>query len=185
MKHLKRVILTVVVMAVSIYLLSLGIDAVLERFYPHKYSEFVEKYSAQYGVDADLVYAVIKCESGFDPKATSSVEAKGLMQLTDDTFEWVQTKTGESGYAPDDLYDPETAVKYGTKLLSLHLNEFEDEALALAAYHAGRSAVTGWLADEKYADEGGLHTIPYAETAVYVERVQSTKEIYEKIYRED
>lgn len=185
MKHLKHAILTILVLAVSIYLLSLGINAVMQRFYPHKYSEYVEKYAAQYDVDANLVYAVIKCESGFDPAATSSVEAKGLMQLTDDTFEWVQTKTGESGYVPSDLYAPETAIKYGTKLLSLHLAEFEDEALAIAAYHAGRSAVSGWLSDEKYTDATGLHTIPYAETEIYVERVQNTKEIYEKIYRED
>lgn len=185
MKHLKRILITVVVLTVAIYLLSLATEAATKSFYPHKYAEHVEKYSSAYGVDPDLVYAVIKCESGFDPSATSSADAKGLMQLTDDTFDWVQTKLDESGYVPQDLYDPETAVKYGVKLLSLHLNEFEDETLALAAYHAGRSAVGSWLKNENYTDETGLHTIPYAETAVYVERVLNTKEIYENIYRED
>lgn len=185
MKLIKRIVLTVIVLAAAIYLLSFAIDRAMTGLYPHKYAGLVEKYSSEYGVDEDLVYAVIKCESGFDPDAVSDADAKGLMQLTDDTFEWVQTKLHESGYTAEDLFDPETAVKYGTKLLSLHLAEFKDERLALAAYHAGRSAVTGWLADDKYTDSTGLHTIPYKETNVYVERVLNTKNIYEKIYRED
>lgn len=185
MKIFKRALLTVIITAAVIYLMSLAVDTVMKSFYPHKYSEFVEKYCEEYGVDQELVYAVIKCESGFAPNATSSADAKGLMQLTDVTFEWVQTKTGETGYTAQDLYDPEIAIKYGTKLLSLHLDEFGNETAALAAYHAGRSAVGGWLEDADYSNGDILHTIPYEETATYVERVLNTKEIYENIYGED
>lgn len=186
MKFVFKVIITVVVLVVSIFILSVAFQKIMEGFYPEKYTEYVDKYSEEYGVDKDLVYAVIKCESGYDSDAVSHADAKGLMQITKDTFEWVQTKTGEAGLKTDDLFDPEINIKYGVKLLSLHLTEFGDETAAIAAYHAGRSAVNGWLEKGEYS-EGGitLDKIPYKETATYVERVLKTKDIYKNIYRKE
>ena len=54
--------------------------------YPRKYSRQVEQWAAEYELDPLLVYAFIRTESGFDPAATSSVEARGLMQMTEETF---------------------------------------------------------------------------------------------------
>ena len=108
------------------------------------------------------------------------------MQMTEETFDWVQTKTGEQGLAADALFDPEISIKYGVKLLSLNLQEFGNEAAAIAAYHAGRTAVAGWLKNADYSSDGDtLDAIPYAETRAYVERVQKTRKIYENIYRKD
>lgn len=185
MKLLKRITITLVVVALSLYALAFASQKVMQAVYPQRYQDYVEKYCAEYGVDENLVYAVIKCESGYDNAAVSHANAKGLMQLTEETFEWVQTKTGES-LSNEDLFDPETNIKYGTKLLSLNLEEFGDERAAIAAYHAGRSAIMGWLADSRYSSDGvTLQSIPYAETAAYVERVEKIKTIYDKIYRKD
>ena len=186
MKLAVRILVTLVTVSLCILLLGFAFSKVTEAFYPRKYSEIVEKYSTAYSVDADLVFAVIKCESGFDPAAVSHADAKGLMQMTEETFAWVQTKTGEQGLAAEQLFIPEVSIKYGVKLLSLNLEEFGDEAAAIAAYHAGRTAVAGWLQNADYSSDGNtLDAIPYAETRAYVERVQKTRNIYKNIYRKD
>ncbi len=59
-----------------------------------KYNDLVEQYAAEYDLDPLLVYSFIRTESGFDPGATSSVDARGLMQMTEETFLWLRSKLG-------------------------------------------------------------------------------------------
>lgn len=186
MRFGRKLIPWLLVLALAAGLVSIGYRKVMEAVYPREYKELVESYSRENQLDPMLVYAVIKCESGFDPDAVSSADAKGLMQLTDETFEWVQTKDKDRDkeeLPPSRLFDPETNIKYGTLLLSLHKAEFASDELALAAYHAGRGIVNKWLSDESYTDDGeNLHTVPYAETNAYIDKVVKTKAIYEKLY---
>ena len=63
-----------------------------QLLYPRKYEQLVEKWAAAYELDPLLVYAFIRTESGFDPQATSSVDARGLMQMTEETFLWMRSK---------------------------------------------------------------------------------------------
>lgn len=149
--------------------------------YPLKYETLIEKYSTEYGVPQNLLLAVIKTESSFDPTAVSSAGALGLTQITPETFSWLQTKTGESLDA-EQLQDEETAIKYGALFLGLLLDEFEDTETAVAAYHAGRGRVNGWLADESISPDGKtLGDIPIPETAHYVRKVMRAVNIYEKL----
>ena len=60
-------------------------EIILKSIYPTKYSEYVEKYSQQNGLDKYLVYATIKAESNFNPDVTSASDARGLMQLMEET----------------------------------------------------------------------------------------------------
>lgn len=159
-----------------------------ERFlrieYPVRYESYVEKYSAQYGVDPWLVYAVIKNESGFDAGARSNIGAMGLMQLTPDTFEWAQSLAGDSAKIDASrLYDPETNIKYGTLVLSALTGQFDLTETAVAAYHAGQGSVRKWLADPACSPDGRTLThIPFANTRVYVGRVIRTEKIYRQLY---
>ncbi|MBQ2848309.1 MAG: lytic transglycosylase domain-containing protein [Clostridia bacterium] len=150
--------------------------------YPMKYTEYVEKYSGEYGVESELVYAVIKTESSFNPNAVSDADAVGLMQMTPETFEWIKTKLGEEDKDLS-LYDPETSVKYGTFFLGYLLDEFENTDTVLAAYHAGRGRVNGWLEDEKISSDGKtLNEIPIPETAHYVKKVNKALNVYNNLY---
>lgn len=187
MKYIRRLIIAAVVIAVLGGILNYAYRKVMRSIYPIRYQAYVEKYSEENGLDPMLVYAVIKCESGFDPGAVSPVGAKGLMQLTDDTFAWVQTKAPvNEKLEVDQLFDPEVNIRYGTLLLSLHISEFGSEDLALAAYHAGRGIVNKWLKDEEYTSDGeSLHTVPYADTDTYIKRVEEAKKTYEKLYGKD
>lgn len=155
--------------------------------YPRTYSEYVEKYAQEYGVEENLVYAVIKTESGFQPDAVSENNAKGLMQITEETFDWISWKLGESGqYVHDDLYDPELCIRYGTYFLGYLIDEFDGYTEVLAAYHAGRSAVNDWLDNPEYSSDGvTLDYIPYDDTAHYVTKVLNNYSKYTQIYREE
>lgn len=165
-------------------LMFLGLRQFYRAAYPLGYQELVEAEAAQRGLDPALVYAVIRTESGFSPTARSSVDARGLMQLTPDTFQWVRYRLGEAGFADDDiLYEPEKNVYYGCADLSLLIGEFSREDTALAAYHAGRGSVNRWLGDSRYSDDGSsLAAIPYPDTDTYVKKVLSTRDLYHRLY---
>lgn len=59
------------------------------------YRNEIEKYAAENGIHPAYVAAIILRESSYDPKATSSVGARGLMQVMESTFEFVRKKLGE------------------------------------------------------------------------------------------
>ena len=158
--------------------------SVMTALYPKKYSEYVEQYAAEYEIEENLLYAVIRTESGFDPDSVSSASAQGLTQITEDTFDWLMTKTGEH-YDFDDLFIPEIAIRYGAFFLSLLQREYGVTETVLAAYHAGMGNVSSWLDDPEYSDDGRhLTKIPISDTAHYVHKVTTAMEKYEKIYEE-
>lgn len=158
---------------------------VCEYLYPKKYSEYVEYYAQQYKISETLLYAVIHTESGFDPVSVSSADARGLTQITEDTFDWLVMKTGEE-YTFDDLFTPEVSIKYGAYFLSVLQNEYAITETVVAAYHAGMGNVSSWLENDEYSDDGmNLKKIPISDTAHYVSKVMSAMDNYYKIYAEE
>ncbi len=171
-------ILSVIFIIIIVNAVKLGVQTV----YPRQYVTLVEENAEAFEIDASLLYALIKTESGFDKNAVSSVGAKGLTQITPDTFSWLQTKTGEE-YEEDALFEPEISVYYGAYFLDMLLQEFGNTETALAAYHAGRGKVNEWLSDPRISPDGVvLENIPYEDTAGYVKRVMRNTEKYQKIY---
>lgn len=152
--------------------------------YPIKYQEQVLLFSEQNDLPPSLVYAVIRTESSFRPEAESHVGARGLMQLTNDTFDWLKYMgKGREEDVFDDLYDSNTNIEYGTALLRLLMNEFDTVENSLCAYHAGPTRARQWLENEEYAPDGkNIVNIPYTDTSYYVNRVIETQEIYQELY---
>lgn len=146
------------------------------------YEDYVRAASEEFSVDMAIIYAVIYCESDFDPKATSSVGAMGLMQMMPATFEEMQDYLKET-YDTEALYDPEVSIRYGTYYLSRLYRSFGDWEIVFAAYNAGPTCVREWLGDENYAEDGKLVDIPYPETARYVEKVKGMVEKYKELYQ--
>ena len=160
--------------------------AVLQLAYPLKYTDAVERYAAQYGLSPALVYGIIHTESRFRPDAVSPIGARGLMQITEETFEWARWRCGDDDATYEQLFDPETNIRYGAYILSLLLKEFGQPEEALAAYHAGWGSVKNWLSTEEYSSDGvTLLNIPFKDTAQYVPRVKHAAQIYSKVYGKD
>ncbi len=156
----------------------------LRALYPMEYSGTVERYCQRFGVDSDLVYAVIHTESGFDPNARSEVGAIGLMQIMPETFEWLQGHLEpEADLPPEALYDPEVNIRYGVYFLSRLEELFGDEVLTVAAYHAGQNRVKEWLRDQTIpSQECTADDIPSSATGHYVRKVERAKAVYSKLY---
>ncbi|MBV7274370.1 lytic transglycosylase domain-containing protein [Clostridiaceae bacterium UIB06] len=120
--------------------------------------EAVEKASRKYGIDKDLIEAVIKQESDFDPKSVSGAGAMGLMQLMPGT-------ASELGVS--DAYDIEQNVEGGTKYLKGLLDMYNNsKELALAAYNSG----PGTLKYRGVKSASDISKLPY-ETRDYVQKV--------------
>lgn len=163
----------------------LGIMKVAKTLYPMKYSALVEKYAKENSLEESFVYAVIKCESGFDEKAVSHLGAKGLMQIMPETFSWLQTKTKEK-LDEEALYNAETSIKYGCFLYGMLISQYKSKSTAVAAYHAGSGNVSSWLKNSEYSKDGKeLDEIPFDTTKDYVLKVIKTQEIYQKLYKID
>lgn len=157
--------------------------------YPTEYEEYVTKYGREYKVEPALIYAVIKTESSFNPKAESEVGARGLMQLMEEAFDWLKYRMGdERDINFDAMYDPETNIQYGTYYLSFLLEHYDNNIdLAAAAYHGGIGLVDGWLIDG-IVDENNVDVdkIPDSNdrTAEYIRRIRKAYNKYTEILKE-
>ncbi len=169
-----------------VFFVYIGYGALQKALYPIKYEAEVTQYAAENGLPPSLVYAVIHTESHFKAEAVSSAGAKGLMQLMDDTFTWVQTRLEGDEDTLDEVLQPAVNIRAGCKLLAIVLEQFDNVETALAAYNAGSGNVSRWLADEAYSDDGvTLKVIPFTETENYVRRVLKAQELYKTIYAEE
>ena len=86
---------TAVLLALALagILLFAALQEKIERWeYPQRYEAYVEYYAGKYGIDPMILYAFIRTESNFDPAADSDAGARGLMQITEVTFDWIKTK---------------------------------------------------------------------------------------------
>ncbi len=171
---------------VSVVLLYGGYRLYLRVAYPLKYEEYVTQYAAENDLPPSLVYAVIHTESHFQEDATSHAGAKGLMQLMDATYEWVQTRMEGEPQPLERIYEPELNIRCGCKVLQIVLKQFDNTETALAAYNAGSGNVSQWLKNPEYSDDGvTLKVIPITETKNYVRRVLKAQEMYQTMYEID
>ena len=127
--------------------------------------------SKEFKVDTNAIYAVMKAESLFHPRAVSSAGAVGLMQIMPPTARGIARGLGVSDY---DLKDPCTSIRFGAKYIAGLLTMFRgDFDLVVAGYNAGAGNVQKWRArmageDPDYFTE----FIPFSETRYYVVRTR-------------
>ena len=134
-------------------------DSSPERF--KRYSEVIREAATLYQIPEELVRAVIKVESDYDPRAVSRVGAQGLMQLMPDTAQRMQVR---------EAMDPRENILGGVRYLRVLANMFNGNLqLTLAGYNAGENAVL---------KHGGIP--PFDETEDYVVKVLA----YYRRYRE-
>lgn len=175
----------IIVAIMGIQLFRVGLNKIDNARYPQKYRNLVERYAKENQIDPLILYSVIRTESGFDPQAVSNVEARGLMQITEETFDWIKSKIApDESLTFEDLFDPETNIRFGSYYFSQCLQRYDNDlATAAAAYHSGWGTVDGLLEKAEYSADGTvLHTFPYTQMKRYVYKITQAFQKYQEIY---
>jgi soluble lytic murein transglycosylase len=127
--------------------------------------------------------ALIAQESTFQADVKSSAGAWGLMQIMPSTGRQVARHLGIRPFTTARLKQPEVNVRIGMVTFSGLLLQYGSLAPALAAYNAGDSRVTRWLAERRDFDQDEfIDDIPFPETQNYVKRILGTAEDYRTLY---
>jgi soluble lytic murein transglycosylase len=156
----------------------------LLREHPLRFTEYVNKYAGEYELDKFLIYAIIKTESDFRTNAVSNMGARGLMQIMEETFDWLSVyRLREDGMSFDDMFTPDDNIRYGSYLIAYHLRNFGDVDCALAAYFAGDNTVIRWLGNSDFSADGRtLSDVPDPDTRHYIHKVNTAYDIYIMLY---
>ena len=153
--------------------------------YPmHYYNEAVE---FSLNNNPILLLAIIKEESHFNPKATSFVGARGLMQLMPQTANEVKNGYRIKTNDPDYLYNPRLNIQLGSLYYSkLKRINNGDDVHAILSYNGGAGSVKSWINKLNYNDKDEfLEQIPYPETQNYLKKVLKAYWNYARIYDKD
>lgn len=158
----QRAIIRAVWSSLKIYGTGILCPDLLDLLYPVKFRSEITQQASH--IDPALIFSLIRQESNFNPRATSPVGARGLMQVMPATARRVERKKRL------DLYDPQTNIRIGAKYLGILRRQHNgDYARLIASYNAGPNNTKKW--DARY--DGGVpllfaDTIPFPETRNYV-----------------
>ena len=161
-------------------------DAVREITLPLRHEDIIRQQASDKNVDAALIAAVIYEESRFRDQ-TSHAGARGLMQITPATADFIARRSGGIRFKQEDLATPQINIAYGTWFLRYLIDHYDgNESLAVAAYNAGQTNVDRWV-----DGAGGLgefdtaRHIPFPETRAYVQNVADRRKEYRDHYGGD
>jgi soluble lytic murein transglycosylase len=153
---------------------------IFERLsYPVKFKDEVRAAAAAFSVQENVVFAVIKIESGFNKDAVSSRGAVGLMQIMPSTGEYIYGKIYKNTgvFDGDMLFEPRANILFGTYYIRYLSDKFDGDPLwALAAYNAGEGNAAAWRNSGITVDE-----IPFKETREYIKKFQRAYKKYGKL----
>jgi soluble lytic murein transglycosylase len=157
---------------------------VLFAYYPLIYGDQIRECARATGLPGFLIAGIIRQESAFDPRASSPVGARGLMQLMPLTAREMAQKVGVP-YAPERLYDPGTSLRLGSVYFRELLDRFGGNVeLALASYNGGPNRIQRLWAEQgpnaQLADF--LETLNLDESRNYVKRILVLADSYRQLY---
>ena len=158
-------------------------DVAQELTLPLRHTDVIRQQAAEKDLDPALIAGVIYQESRFRNQ-TSQAGARGLMQITPATAQYIASLSGGTRFEIEDLATPQVNIAYGSFYLHYLLDQYGgDEVVALAAYNGGETNVNRWLAE---ADAQGrdfeVGDIPFPETRAYVEKVLEARDSYAETY---
>ena len=154
---------------------AVGFDG-LDRYdtLPRAYAPLVERAAEAEGLDPDLLFAVMRTESVYQPRIVSFAGAVGLMQIMPVTAQRIASELGRTTFTADELLNPETSIELAAWYLRSLIDRWGGNlALAIASYNGGPHNVRLWLATRspEMPLDAFLETIPFHETRRYVRRV--------------
>ncbi|CAN5814933.1 hypothetical protein BH20ACI4_BH20ACI4_14790 [soil metagenome] len=159
----------------------------LELLYPAPYTDALLKFAPERSVDPRFALSIMRQESRFRADVKSVAAARGLMQFISSTSGKIAQKLGKENFRQDELYDPPTAILFGSQYLSNLFKQFPDQPQAVAAsYNGGEDNMARWLARSK-SNSPDLYVpeIAFSQSKDYVYKVMTNYRVYQFLYDEN
>ena len=162
---MKKAIITI---SISTYIL---ITLFCIFFFPIKYKNEISNCATKLNLDPNLIFAVIKAESDFDPNVVSKSGACGLMQIMPATAKYM-IEQYDLSCSLDDLFLPKVNIEIGSQYLRYLLDKYKNLDDVIVAYNAGETTMMNWKKNNQ--------SIQYAETRNYLKRVTRNITFYQR-----
>jgi len=168
------------------YVLEQATRQMVDLLYPLPFRESLLKHAPPRSVDPRLVISIARQESRFQPDAKSVAAARGLMQFISATANDMAGQLGLSDFKNDRLYNPDTAIMFGSHYLTSLFQQFPAQPQAVAAaYNGGPDNVARWVARSRSTDpDRYVAEIGFSQTKDYVYKVLTNFWIYQQLYDE-
>ncbi|HYN49946.1 MAG TPA: lytic transglycosylase domain-containing protein [Thermoleophilaceae bacterium] len=150
---------------------------------PLRHDDIIRQQARDKDLDPSLIAAVIYEESRFRDQ-TSPAGARGLMQITPDTADFIAKHSGGFRFEQTDLATPQINIAYGSYYLRYLLDHYEGhEAPAIAAYNAGLTNADRWVSEAGGPEDfDAASDVPFPETRAYVANVLERRGQYRDHY---
>lgn len=157
-----------------------------ELLYPIPYADSLIKFSPERNVDPRFALSIMRQESRYRADVKSVAAARGLMQFISDTSNKIAAELGKKNFKQDELYNPPTAILFGSQYLGNLYRLFPNQHQAVAAsYNGGEHNMTRWLARSKTDNpDRYVSEIIFSQSKDYVYKVMQNYRVYQIFYDE-
>ncbi len=168
------------------YLLELAPRELVELLYPAPFPKMIIDSAPSRGVDPRFILSIMRQESRYRPDAKSVAAARGLMQFIPDTANTIAAQLGKTDFRQDDLYQPRTAILFGSQYMGNLYKLFPGMSQAVAAsYNGGEDNVARWVARARTNDpDRYVAEIGFAQSKDYVYKIMANFRVYQQLYDE-
>ncbi|ASG68456.1 hypothetical protein fh0823_14730 [Francisella halioticida] len=154
----------------------------IELLFPNPFIELVSEQSKKYDLEESLIFAIMRRESLFYREVSLSVGAKGLMQVTNSTADFIAKRYKLTQFEERQIYNSTVNIKVGSANLDFLADLFKNNLiLSIAAYNAGLGNVAKWLTNKDIPAKQWVENIPFVETRNYVRHVLVNMVVYDNL----
>ncbi|HEY0428484.1 MAG TPA: transglycosylase SLT domain-containing protein [Pyrinomonadaceae bacterium] len=157
-----------------------------EMLYPAPFADALLQYAPEKNLDARFLLSIMRQESRYRADVKSNAAARGLMQFISTTSEKIAAELARANFKQDELYNPPTAIQFGSQYLANLFRQFPNQPQAVAAsYNGGEDNVARWLARSKSDNpDRYVPEIVFSQSKDYVYKVMANYRVYQTIYDE-
>jgi soluble lytic murein transglycosylase-like protein/TolA-binding protein len=166
------------------YVIELAPREMLDLLYPVPFRESLLKHATSRNVDPRFVLSIARQESRFQADAKSVAAARGMMQFIASTANEIATQLKLKDFDQDNLYNPDTAILFGSQYLANLFQQFPNQPHAVAgSYNGGADNLARWIARAR-SDEADRYVpeIGFTQTRDYVYKVMANYWTYQRLY---
>ena len=166
------------------YAMELAPHEYLQLLYPAPFQKALLNHATSRKVDPRFVLSIARQESRYQADAKSIAAARGMMQFISSTANDVAAQLKLTNFNQDDLYDPDTAILFGSQYLSTLFQQFPEQPQAVAAsYNGGADNMARWIARSRSNEpDRYVPEIGFSQSKDYVFRVMTNFWNYQRLY---